>query len=75
MLCSGIQYNTPRFQINPEMYGLQDIRNFLWVLYIKHNEINSVTNNPFNIFGSAFQDNLCKICLLLQASSFLCQIQ
>ncbi len=33
MLCSDIQYNTPHLQINPEIYGLQNIPNFLWGLY------------------------------------------
>ncbi len=33
MLCSGKQYNTPHFQVNPKMYGLQNISNFLWGLY------------------------------------------
>ncbi len=32
MLCCGIQYNTSHFQINPEIYSLQNIRNFLWGL-------------------------------------------
>ena len=28
MLCNGMQYNTPHFEITPEIYGFQNIPNF-----------------------------------------------
>ncbi len=64
MFYNGIQYNTPHFQINPEMYGLQNIPHLLWGLdllgpvnikYIytfsfRHNSYGSKNtfNNTFN---------------------------
>ena len=38
--CFAMVYNTiPHFQINPEKYGLQNIQNFLWGLYVLESEV------------------------------------
>ena len=50
MLCSGIQYNIPHFQINTEIDGLQNIPNFLFGLYYQDLQINQLTDlNTYSV--------------------------